>query len=1062
MTRKWWVVAAVVVIASVVAAVLVIVVSSSSGRSSRPATPGLPGAFSLRAVAGDSVAWLAWTPPDRCSNGPFQVQRSTGAGAGPWQDAGGPVAVTSYKDINRLDGMQLWYRVVATCGVTSEDSERVALVPQVQAYTWDFGRQVEGTLGTTEGWTVGAAATGGAAGTTVPPGSPGRAKGNKRHKRKETTTTAPSAVLTAATTRVHKRGRVSASGYLTVSQPPQDPTAVSPSGLNIPAAAYHELQIDVVAPAPSSAEVEWTAIGSSQWSAPVACQLTIHEGVDTRCQLDGLGGSWTGDIGSIKISFPGATTVTVDQIALSGPPAPKPLVGAIRWDGWFPTDSRFIDPSLYTDFDSRERTLGWFDSPGPAATSNGASLPQHYLDLLAEMQEAHQGGIDFWAFDWYTGLPELPASSGAAPNPFDSPLSDYESYVAGLRPDSQPLLDYALIIGGAIDQTDRKAGQLSTFPYWTNVLVPRLVEHFSQSAYVKVDGDRPLVYWQNLSSLGTSKGFGSCANGCWHLALAELTRQTEAAGLGAPYFVDTDSDASLALKYGFDGLSSYGPDVIGPVSYTNEGHQSWTSSSGSPTPESVDLAVAGQTVVNSQGQMLAVQPGLTPTLDHRPQNRGTQFAARNNTESADFWFDFPTYSQWEAHFRDTYEQMQLYPGRSSNPGVTLLYSWNEISEGGGIEPSTTYGSYLLDAIEAVRSGNYPAVYWDTWDDSNLAISYKGSWTEEGPSPDAGSDGDEPPGPSTAAPGAYNDDEHVDPNAVAGDEATLSVGRSTAVRLLATTGPDLGIEAVDLDGTVTDVDLYSPTTQTQVTVFERDGLAATSHQLVVSSTGQKDPSSSGLAIDIDAISALESRLGVDDAAPVAPSGLAASGFDGKVDLTWEPVPGASSYQIERASDATGPFRPVGTIGSSTQSPAYVDSQLPDPGIQLWFYQVRASIGLQLGPPSDVAPAVTTPDLSAGGTRSSGTAPTGDWTQVIFSGGRPQLVDGILFDATAPSATLVIEATKDGGRTWTVFYDDQSPGGAGGQRWLTFPPVTATGLKVIVGATQAPPAFGVYLR
>jgi len=125
-------------------------------------------------------------------------------------------------------------------------------------------------------------------------------------------------------------------------------------------------------------------------------------------------------------------------------------------------------------------------------------------------------------------------------------------------------------------------------------------------------------------------------------------------------------------------------------------------------------------------------------------------------------------------------------------------------------------------------------------------------------------------------------------------------------------------------------------------------------------------------------------------------------------------------------------------------------------------VRALIGAQLGPPSDVAPAVTTPDLSAGGTRSSGTAPTGDWSQVILAGDRPQSVDGILFDATPPSATLVIQASKDGGRTWTVVYDDQAPGGTGGQRWLTFPPVTATGLRVIVGATQAPPAFGAYLR
>jgi hypothetical protein len=468
--------------------------------------------------------------------------------------------------------------------------------------------------------------------------------------------------------------------------------------------------------------------------------------------------------------------------------------------------------------------------------------------------------------------------------------------------------------------------------------------------------------------------------------------------------------------------------------------------------------VADQTVVNAQGQMLAVQPGLTPTLDHRPENAGTQYAATNGPKGPDFWYDFPTYSQWEDHFRDIYEQMQLYPGRSSNPGITLVYSWNEISEGGGIEPSTTYGSYLLDAIEAVRTGTYPASYWDTWDDSNFAFAYTGSWTEEGPAPLAGPGGKEGPGPSTAAPGAYNDDEHVDPNTTAGDKATIALGRSTAVRLVATTGPDLGIETVSLDGRASDVDLYSPTTRSQVVVYERDGLAATNHQLVVTSTSRKDPRSTGLTIDIDAVSALQSRLGVDAAGPMAPTGLAASGFDGVVDLTWSSVPGASGYQVERAAAAQGPYQTIAQVSATPQTPAYVDSQLPLPGMRLWFYEVRTLAGAQSGPPSDVAPAVTVPDLASGGTRSSGA----DWTQVMFSGIRPQTVDEILFDAPSPSASMMVQTTSNGGRTWTVVYDDRAQGGLGGRQWLTFPPVNATGLRVIVDASQAPPAFGAYLR
>ncbi len=1055
MRGKRWVIVAVVVIAAVVAAVLVTVVG---GHSSNPkASPRLSGAFSLRGTPGDSVAWLAWTPPHGCPNGPFQVQRSTGTGIGPWQDVGAPVSGDTYKDIGRLDGMQLWYQVVAGCGA-AEDSDRVSLVPDVQPYTWDFGRQVEGTVGTTEGWTTGAAA---AAKGTSATSSPAKAKKHRKKKSSVTTANVASTALTASK-RTNKRGQVVTSGYLSVVGPSGDPTAVSPSGLNIPAASYDRLQIDLVAPGPSEVDVAWSAIGSSRWSAPVACPLNIHAGPDTRCQIDDMGSSWTGNIGQIQISFPGAASATVDDVALSGPPAAAPLVGAIRWDGWFPSDSRFLDPSLYTDFDARERTLGWFDAPGPAATPNGISLPQHELDLMAEMQEAHAGGIDFWAFNWYPGQPDLPASSGAPRSPYASPLSDYESYLAGLSPGTRPLLDYALILAQPVTSPDRKSGNLATLPYWTDVLVPRLVAHFSQSAYIKVDGNRPVVYWQDLAALDTAKDFGSCSNGCSHLALSELTRQTEAAGLGAPFLVDADSDASSALKYGFDGLTSYGPDVIGPVNYKNEGHQPWTGTSGGSTPEAVDVAVADQTVVNAQGQMLAVQPGLTPTLDHRPQNAGTEFAATNGPRLSDFWYDLPTYSQWEAHFRDIYEQMELYPGRSSDPGITLVYSWNEISEGGGIEPSTAFGSYLLDAIEAVRTGAYPANYWNTWDDSNLAVSYTGSWTEEGPAPLAGPDKKEAPGPSTAAPGAYNDDEHVDANTSAGDRATIALGRSTAVRLIATTGPDRGIESVGLDGTVTDVDLYSPTTRSQVVVYERDGLKVSAHQLVVTSTGRKNPKSSGLTIGIDAISAFESRLGLEVAGPMAPTGLAASGFDGVVNLIWNAVPGASGYQVERASTSQGPFQPVGQVSATSQSPTYVDSQLPEPGMHLWYYEVRAMTGSQFGPPGDVAPAVTVPNLALSGAATGGSGLGGNWKQIIFAGARPQTVDEILFDSPPPSAGLVVQATSDAGRTWTVIYDDRTQGGLGGRQWLTFPPVTATGLRVTVQGTGALPSFGTYLR
>jgi hypothetical protein len=936
-----------------------------------------------------------------------------------------------YKDVNRLNRLQIWYRVTTSgCPKAGISSDVVPVTPTVRPYSWDFGSQVEAEAPFTEGWAV-AAAQPNARGILV---------------------------VTAA------KGA--------------DPTATSPDGLNLPAGVYHRLVVAVVSGQPAALHLGWLVTGRSTWSAGIDCPIRALPDGTAVCDVDlASTPDWSGAIRRLQLSFPGTTgPVRVDRVDFDGSPPTTPLVGAIRWDGWFPDaiGGTLVDPSMLTDFDYRRPFYGWFDAPGPAAVATNAAhptpLPQHQLDLLQELQQAKAGGLDFWAFNWYLGQPELPGSS-AGPNPFTSALTDYETYLAAVPPGQQPLLDYTLIVDPTlVSQQDRKSGQLAEHPYWSNVLIPRLIQHFQESAYVKVDGNRPLVYWFGSAVLPTSRGFGDCARPagpCWQGALDELVKRVRSTpGLGAPYFVDVRSDAQAATSLGLDGLSDYGPGVVGPVGCCDQsGHQPWSGGPGSETPAAIDDAVNAQTVVDQQGRMLDVLPALTATLDHRADNVGTEYAAKNGGLGSNFWFEYPTYSEWENHFRSTYDTLERYPGRSPDPGVMLIYAWNEISEGGGIVPTAQYGAYFLDAIRAVRQGTYPALYWNTWNDSNdTAIRYLGSWRSVGPAPNFKQARQR--SPTTPVPGAYGNDEHLDANAPVnvGDRATIDLSGATAVRLMATTGPDRGIEHVALDGLGVDVDLYSPATVRQVIVFERDGLPKGRHQLTVSATGRRNPAATAATIGVDAVSALMARLGVATAGPLAPARLSATGYDGRVALAWDPVPGAKGYAVYRSGSPDGPWQQIHRQPSAGRQLSFDDRTVPA-GMHAWYYQVRSYDSSRQGPPSDVAPAVTIADVGRGGVTSSGQGPQGTWYEVLFAGHGNATVDEV--DLAGVAATpLTIEATPDGGTTWKIVYRSQAPGAPaadlGARQWVTFPPVTTSGLRVTAAAGTAPPRFESYFR
>jgi poly(hydroxyalkanoate) depolymerase family esterase len=101
-------------------------------------------------------------------------------------------------------------------------------------------------------------------------------------------------------------------------------------------------------------------------------------------------------------------------------------------------------------------------------------------------------------------------------------------------------------------------------------------------------------------------------------------------------------------------------------------------------------------------------------------------------------------------------------------------------------------------------------------------------------------------------------------------------------------------------------------------------------------------------------------------PAAPAGLTATSTATSVSLSWNPSPGATSYQIQRAP-ATGnePFVQVGTTSGSS----FTNTGLPSNAT--FLYRVTASNAVGTSPPSNTVTVTTQPGGTNGGCTAVGT-------------------------------------------------------------------------------------------
>ncbi len=352
----------------------------------------------------------------------------------------------------------------------------------------------------------------------------------------------------------------------------------------------------------------------------------------------------------------------------------RPRLGAIRWDAWQEDDSvNATVESTLSPAHWHDRMPSFGEELGPDSVSIRGNDPTIMAEEIAWAQAA---GVDYWAFVAYP--PDIGMSNGLHLY-LDSPHTG---------------LDFALILQGGWLSLDSEVS-------WSEQ-VDRYVELLADPSYVRVDGERPLLFLFDAPSLWGTARFPAIDDAA--RAFADLREACVAAGQGDPYLVlmgwDPVGDAATARSLGFDALSTYA--VYGG------------SEAGAPYSELGATARATWAAEASTG--LGVVPGLGAGWDPRPRiETPTPWSTY-----ADIHFEAPTPEELTAHVEEGLTWVDAHAA-SAPADVVVLYAWNEHDEGGWIAPTWTAAGPDTSHLDAVAEALAAHVSAPTLDNGDMEL-----------------------------------------------------------------------------------------------------------------------------------------------------------------------------------------------------------------------------------------------------------------------------------------------------------------------------------------------------
>ncbi len=327
----------------------------------------------------------------------------------------------------------------------------------------------------------------------------------------------------------------------------------------------------------------------------------------------------------------------------------RPLIGAIRWDGWF-KDNPWEKNLKATKWRYR---LPFFATVGDTGEVHVCGDTQAVMDR--EIEYAKAGGLSYWAFCYYH-----PKSLGRV----DAYNYGWRRYLASERKND---LNFCLLLQGGT--------HLGPTNEW-DATVAQFVSLFKEPTYQRVCGGRPLVYVYTCDKLIPHFGSAQAAGD----AFRRLRAASEKGSTGVPYLVaqiwPNQTTAEFLDAVGFDALGAY----------SAQGN----TNSGEPYAKLVEMNRWYWNQYKATGR--EVVPLVNAGWDGRPRNYPGA------------WYETAQPAEVANAVKSALDWTRANPS-TARAGTVLIYAWNEHDEGGWLcptlNPDGTANTERLQALATV-------------------------------------------------------------------------------------------------------------------------------------------------------------------------------------------------------------------------------------------------------------------------------------------------------------------------------------------------------------------------
>lgn len=331
--------------------------------------------------------------------------------------------------------------------------------------------------------------------------------------------------------------------------------------------------------------------------------------------------------------------------------APKAKLGAYYFDGWT-SKTNHLKPRLIHEFADREPVWGWYDD----------SL----TTVEKQIECAVDGGISFFAFDWY--YPEGPEKRSH----LNTGLDLY------LQARNRDRLEFCLLVanhgGFRIGPKDWEA----VCDLWVPLLKHR--------GHLKIAGKPLLIFFspqELVTAFETTASLASAMDRLQRRARAEGLPGVEIAACATPGPEKRWSDLQRLAASGFTCFTGYNYHGYG--------------SRGRGKEQPFDAMVDGHLDIWNRfatKNTLPYLPVVTAGWDKRPW----EDAGSSATQSV--YYPDRTPQKVGDFVKKAIGWMDANPGKTFADRLVILYAWNEYGEGGYIAPTRGTGSAYLEAIRS--------------------------------------------------------------------------------------------------------------------------------------------------------------------------------------------------------------------------------------------------------------------------------------------------------------------------------------------------------------------------